>query len=55
MNMNQKAKAGTGDGAELGDSSRKTEITKEIFSPVIRSFKEFKYKLTIKMNVGVSI
>ena len=34
---------------------RKKEIVKEIFSPVIISFKEFKFKLTIKMNVGVSI
>ena len=53
--MNQKAKAGTGDGAEAIAELHKTEITKEIFSPVIKSFKEFKYKLTIKMNVGVLI
>ena len=34
---------------------KKKEIAKEIFSPVIKIFKEFKYKLTIKMSVGVLI
>ena len=52
MNMNQKAKAGTGDGAELRaelrDSSRKTEIVKEIFSPVIKKFQRIQIQTHYK-------
>ena len=48
MNMNQKAKAGTGDGAELRDSSRKTQIVREIFSPVIKKFQRFQIQTRYK-------
>ena len=43
----------------LRDSSRKTEIVKEIFSPGIKKFAKLRQRIQIqthyKMSVGVSI